>query len=192
MNTLNILCLCGSLRKGSYNAAALAAIQHLAPYTMQINNNFDVGAMPLFNPDLDDPPPFQVDHLLFEIKNTDGLIIASPEYAHGISGVMKNTLDWLVSSIDFPGMPVALINTSPRASHAQLALREVLATMSAHIIEEASINLPLLGSKLGTKGIINDPAMSLSLTFALQSFQEAIIQQQDTQPISASRVKTTA
>lgn len=56
------------------------------------------------------------------LNTSSGLILASPEYAHGISGPMKNALDWLVSGTEFIHLPIMLINTSPRASHAQVAL----------------------------------------------------------------------
>ena len=78
-----------------------------------------LGILPLFNPDLDDMHIAEVKLLRDAVQQADGLMIASPEYAHGISGVMKNALDWLVSDENFPGKPVLLLNTSPRASHAQ-------------------------------------------------------------------------
>ena len=64
------------------------------------------------------------------------MIIASPEYAHGVSGVLKNALDWLVGSDGFAGKPVLILNAAPRARHAIVALREILATMSAQIVDE--------------------------------------------------------
>ena len=97
------------------------------------------------------------------VAGADGILIASPEYAHGISGVLKNALDWLVSDQSFPKMPVGLINTSPRASHALAAMREVLTTMSANVVEPACIALPLLSSGFGTKEIMADEALSNAL-----------------------------
>ena len=100
----------------------------------------------MFNPDLESDVPGEVIRLRSTVDQADALIIASPEYAHGITGVMKNALDWLVSFEGFVGKPVALLNASPRAHHADAALREVLRTMSARIVEGASIAFPLLGS----------------------------------------------
>ncbi|MGH8137417.1 MAG: NADPH-dependent FMN reductase [Steroidobacteraceae bacterium] len=72
------------------------------------------------------------------IRTCDGLLIASPEYAHGVPGVLKNALDWLVAGEEFVGKPVALFNASPRASHAQASLTETITTMSGRIISEAA------------------------------------------------------
>ena len=134
-----------------------------------------MGLMPLFNPDLEDEPQPIVDKLRNELKKSDGLLIASPEYAHGISGVLKNALDWLVSGEEFPYIPVALFNTSPRATHAQAALREVIKTMSGNIIEQASISVPLLGSNYAANDIVNHPEISHDVVNALNSFRDAII-----------------
>lgn len=59
--------------------------------------------------------------------------------------MIKNALDWLVSYEPFAFKRVAVLNASPRASHADAALRETLKTMAAHIVEEASLTIPLLG-----------------------------------------------
>jgi len=87
---------------------------------------------------------------------------------------MKNALDWLVSSVEFPEKPVALINTSQRAVHSEAQLREILKTMSARMIDEASITLPLLGRNLDAAGIAADPILSAQLQFALNYFVAAI------------------
>jgi chromate reductase, NAD(P)H dehydrogenase (quinone) len=77
----------------------------------------------------------------------DGLLISSPEYAHGVPGVLKNALDWLVSSLEFPGKPVALINTSPRSVYVQASLAETLTTMSASLISDPSFVVPIPRNK---------------------------------------------
>jgi NAD(P)H-dependent FMN reductase len=92
--------------------------------------------LPFFNPDLDGAElSAAVAAFRTIIGSADGVLISSPEYARGVAGVMKNALDWLVASFEFPGKPVALINTSPRATHALAALRLTLETMSARIVD---------------------------------------------------------
>ncbi|MCF3947875.1 NAD(P)H-dependent oxidoreductase [Acidiphilium iwatense] len=92
--------------------------------------------------------------------------MCSPEYARGVAGVMKNALDWLVSSLEFPGKPVAVINASQRATCADAHLKLTLATMSARLVEAASITLPLLGRNLDADGIVSDDALSAQLRTA--------------------------
>jgi NAD(P)H-dependent FMN reductase len=103
-------------------------------------------------------------------------LISSPEYAHGVPGVLKNALDWLVGSLEFPGTPVALINTAPRAVHAQAQLREILTTMSARLVESASITLDLAGRSLDAAGIAADAVLRAQLQAALGSFVGAFWQ----------------
>jgi len=97
------------------------------------------------------------------IGRADLLLIASPEYAHGISGAMKNALDWLVSYEGTVSKPIVLVNTSPRAHHAYESLREVLQTMSAVIVEEASVAVPLLGLHDSEVAMQADPHVQLSV-----------------------------
>lgn len=175
MSAHTILGLSGSLRTQSYNTAALDALARLAPAHVQVQVFRGLGDLPLFNPDIEENNLPTVHALKRAMSLADGLFIASPEYAHGISGVMKNALDWLVSGDAFISMPVALINTSPRASHAQAALREVVTTMSARLIEPASVSLPLLGSKMGVDDIVADPTMSATLVDALTRFEQELL-----------------
>jgi len=78
----------------------------------------DWGEPPLFNPDLEMSPPANVMTLYRAVVEADALLIASPEYAHGVSGPIKNALDWLVGFEPFAGKCVAVLNASPRAHHA--------------------------------------------------------------------------
>ena len=143
---MNILAVAGSLRAASINAAFCRAASRLAPAGLHITVYDALGALPAFNLDLEPDPPRSITLFREAVGTADALIIASPEYAHGISGVLKNALDWLVSYEGFVAKPVAVINTSPRAHHAYDSLLEVLKTMSATLVHEASISVPLLGS----------------------------------------------
>lgn len=171
---MHILALSGSLRAASINSALLRAAARLARPDVQVHVCLGLGRLPLFNPDLDPAQQPAVCALYAEVQAADALLIASPEYAHGISGVMKNALDWLVSFEPFVAKPVAVLNASPRAHLADAALREILKTMSAEIVEAASISLPLLGAQLSEDGMVADPAVSQAVRGALDALQQAV------------------
>jgi chromate reductase, NAD(P)H dehydrogenase (quinone) len=168
---MKIAAISGSLRAGSSNTAALRAAARLAPAGVEVILFDGIAALPFFNPDLDGeevPPPVGAMRVL--IGRVDGLLISSPEYARGVAGVLKNALDWLVGSHEFPNKPVALINTSPRATHALAALTLTLETMAARIAKDACITLPLLGGGYDELGIVADPALADPLRQAMASF----------------------
>src|SRR3954469_3257553 len=155
---MKIGAISGSLRRGSSNTAVLRAAARLAPDGVHVSLFEGVAGVAVFNPDLDgDAVPEPVAAFRAVIGSADGLLISSPEYARGVSGVMKNALDWLVSSFEFPNKPVALINTSPRATHALAALTITLETMSAHLVKDASITLPLLGTSGDADSVAANP-----------------------------------
>ncbi len=139
---MNILALSGSLRAASENTRLLRALACLAPVEIGVVVYSGLEALPLFNPDVEFPNPPAVATLRGAINAADGVVIASPEYAHGVSAVIKNALDWMVGNESFVNKPVALLNAAPRATHAYLALRETVTMMSANVIEAACITLP--------------------------------------------------
>jgi chromate reductase, NAD(P)H dehydrogenase (quinone) len=173
---MRLLALSGSLRRASTNTAALEAMARLAPEGVKVLVYRGLAELPPFNPDDDveeRPKPEPVETLRSLVGASDALIIAAPEYAHGVPGALKNALDWLVASETFAGKPVALVNTSPRAFHAQASLRETLATMAARIVPEAFAQLPL-GAKLVTADeILADPASARRLKEALEALIRA-------------------
>jgi len=169
MDRLKILALSGSLRKESYNTAAIRALKILAPPEVEIQIG-NISTLPLFNPDREGEDIAALKDLKTALSESAGLVIASPEYAHGISGPMKNALDWLVSGVEFPYKPIMLINTSPRASHALESLKEVLNTMSGSIIDKSCVSIPLLSSGLDADGIVSRPEIADTLKSALGEF----------------------
>lgn len=172
---MKILAISGSLRATSLNSALLRAVARLAPTDISVVLYRGLGDLPLFNPDIEASDPSPVASLRTQILSADALLIASPEYAHGVAGVMKNALDWMVGCEAFVHKPVALLNASPRAVHAQAALKETVTVMSARIVEEASITLPILGSNLSEDEIVLHSGISVALLAALVALRAAVV-----------------
>jgi chromate reductase len=152
---IRILALCGSLRAASMNAALLRATARLAPAGISVDLFGGMAGLPLFNPDLEADLPAPVRRLHEAVSGSDALLIASPEYAHGVTAVIKNALDWLVSFPPFVDKPVAVFNASPRSVHADASLRETLTTMSARLVADACLALPLRSTGITEQGILD-------------------------------------
>ena len=174
--TVQILAISGSLRQASSNTALLQAAIALAPKNVELRLYEGLGHLPHFTPDMEPTEPSSVTDLRAQIRWSDGLLISTPEYAHGVPGVLKNALDWLVSGSEFINKPIALLNTSPRATYAQASLTEIVTVMTGRIVSEASITIPLLGRNLDAYGIVADPEISAALKAAIATFVNAIQQ----------------
>jgi chromate reductase len=175
MSQVDILALSGSLRARSINSALLRAAARLAPSQMRIRVFLGLGDLPLFNPDLEASCPGSVRTFQHAVAEADALLIASPEYAHGVTGTIKNALDWLVSFEPFVGKTVAVLNASPRSQHADSALRETLTTMSAVIVEPASASIPLLGAQLDESGMVATPWVADAIRASLAALHWAVV-----------------
>jgi NAD(P)H-dependent FMN reductase len=175
---MKILAISGSLRAASINSALLRTAALLAPPEIDVTLCSVVGDLPLFNPDLELRVPSSVGRLRAQVAAADALLIASPEYAHGVTGTIKNALDWLVSFEPFVNKPVAVLNASPRAHHADSALRETLKTMSAVIVEAASFSIPLLGLNITERGMADLPSIAHPVRESLAALYNAVVLQQ--------------
>lgn len=175
---MQLLAISGSLRAGSSNTALLEAAQLLAAPNVEVRMYAGLADLPAFNPDLDTIgaeriPPVVAD-LRAAVGRADGILISSPEYAHGIPGSLKNALDWLVGSVEFPGKPVALLTPSSRSTHAQAQLVEVLTTMNARLISEASVTVPLPSRTMDAATITTDAELAHRLRASMQAMAQAI------------------
>ena len=88
----------------------------LAPKGMEVTIYEGLASLPHFNPDDDEEgttPPPAVAALRALLGAADGILISTPEYAHGVPGSLKNALDWLVSDGALVDKPIALISASP-------------------------------------------------------------------------------
>lgn len=116
MADLNILVICGSLRKNSYNAALARALPGLAPEGMKLTSAPAYDGLPMYNADLQEASGFPqaAEHLAAAIRAADGVIIVSPEYNWTIPGALKNAIDWVSRMKDqpFKEKPVAIQSCS--------------------------------------------------------------------------------
>ena len=173
---MHVLAVSGSLRAGSSNTAVLEAARQLAPAGVTVTLYDGLAALPAFNPDVEEAGelPGEVRELRGRVAESDALVVCSPEYAHGVPGSLKNLLDWLVGSVDFPGKPVALVAASERSVHAQLQLAEVLRTMSARLVPAEAVVVPLPGRSTDAASIAADPRLAGILRDLLAGLERAL------------------
>ncbi len=175
---IKILALSGSLRARSSNTAILRSMIGLAFHDMKISLDDQIGVLPHFNPDLDQEiVPASVKIWRDRLQEVDGVIICTPEYAHGIPGVLKNALDWLVSSGELVNKPIAVISASPSpdgGAHAHTSLIQTLTVMAAVIVEDATLRLPAVSAKLSRTGEVVDSATAQALLSLLKALVAAI------------------
>ncbi len=98
LGVMKILAISGRLRKASLNTTLLRAVARIAPSGIEVALYRGLGDLPLFNPDIEATEPAPVVSLREQILASDALLIASPEYAHGVTGAIKNALDWMVGN----------------------------------------------------------------------------------------------
>ncbi|MEU5210415.1 NADPH-dependent FMN reductase [Streptomyces sp. NPDC020742] len=175
---MRLLALSGSLRARSSNGAVLRSALGLwdGPSTTA-----DIGALPHFNPDLDGEDataPAPVAALRTAVAAADALLVVSPEYVHGVPGVLKNALDWLVSSGECVHKPVAVITASPSPTggdHANAQLRETLGMMTGEVVTAACREIPAIGPKVDatTQRVTDEPTLT-DLASALSHLAKAV------------------
>jgi chromate reductase, NAD(P)H dehydrogenase (quinone) len=176
--SIKILAISGSLRKSSTNTGLVLACASMANENIQFTMYDGLGSLPHFNPDLDDEnAPEPVKELRRQLKEADGVLICTPEYANGVPGVLKNALDWIVSSGEFMYKPTAVISASPsqmggEKAHASLLL--TLTIMTAKIVEGGTLTIPFVTKKVNPEGEVTDPATAQSLRSLLDSLTGTI------------------
>ena len=160
---ISVLAICGSLRAGSYNRAALRTAIELKPPGMIIETA-DIGSFPLYNEDVRAqgfPPP--VEKLRQQIKEADALLFATPEYNYSISGVLKNAIDWASRPPDqpFAGKPVAMMGAGAGmagTARAQYDLRKCCVFLDMHPINKPEVLIGVAHTKFDAEGCLTDEA----------------------------------
>ena len=153
----NILAISGSTRKQSSNLKLIKAIEKLYANELSIKIYDGLLNLPQFNPDDDtENSPVQVTDLRKQIKEANGILICTPEYAMGVPGSLKNLLDWTVSSSDFSNKPVVAITASSSGQKAHLSLLATLQVIEALINERTQLLISFIKTKVNDRQQITD------------------------------------
>ncbi|GAA2281707.1 NADPH-dependent FMN reductase [Actinomadura luteofluorescens] len=176
----NVLMLCGSLRKGSTNEAALRTARAVAPDGLDTTLYAGMGDLPHFNPDDDREPPHPaVAGLRAAIGAADAVLICTPEYAGALPGSFKNLLDWTIGGGEIYEKPVAWLNVaSPSAptggGDAHASLRKVLGYAGTEIVEAACARIPVTRPDVGEDGLVRTAEPRARIAGAMEALHAAL------------------
>jgi chromate reductase len=182
-STIRVLGISGSLRKASYNTAALRVACELAPPGMEIEAYQGLGNLPLYNEDVRTqgfPPAVQ--DLRDRIKAADALLFVTPEYNYSVPGVLKNAIDWASRPPEqpFDGKPIAIMGASPGAlgtARAQHHLRQSFVFLNAHLLNRPEVMIGQAATRFDAEGRLTDEATRgfvQALLVALEAWTERL------------------
>ncbi|AXF55632.1 NADPH-dependent FMN reductase [Salicibibacter kimchii] len=175
-----IIGISGSLRKDSFNRHVLAAATEFTETDVTLHT-YDLAAIPLFNGDLEDGgDPASVADFKRAIAESDGLFIVTPEYHHGMPGVLKNAIDWAGSDANhnvLKDMPAAMIGASPTmfgTAFSQQQLKQSLVAAGASVMQQPSVFIAHANKKIDENGVITNEDTKAMITSSLRAFSEWI------------------
>ncbi|HEY4403721.1 MAG TPA: NADPH-dependent FMN reductase [Xanthobacteraceae bacterium] len=182
--SLNVISICGSLRKGSINAIVQRALPSLAPEGLAVRPAPSFAEFPLYNADVQAASgfPAPVNALADAIRAADGVIIVSPEYNFSIPGGLKNALDWVsrLPNQPFAGKPVALQSASPGpvgGARVQYDLRRAMVFLDAFVLNKPEIFIGGCAAKIDEQtGEVKDEATRNFIRQQLAAFVKFIAQ----------------
>jgi chromate reductase, NAD(P)H dehydrogenase (quinone) len=159
--TIKILGIAGSLRKASYNRAALRTAQGLVPANATLDV-FDIGGLPGFNQDEEMTPPAKVVDLKAQVRRADAVLLVTAEYNYSIPGVLKNAIDWgsrPYGDSAWTGKPVAVMGASIGAqgsARAQYHLRQCFVFLDMPVVNRPEVMIAHAAEKFDEHGNLKD------------------------------------
>ena len=170
-----VIALSGSVRKDSSNLHIIKAIANLAAESLDIEMYDKLEELPYFNPDRDkDRVPEAVEAFRNKLIEADGVLICTPEYVFSLPGVLKNAIEWLVSTTILSEKPVALITASGLGEKAHQSLRLIIKTLYAKTPENAQLLIQGARTKVNSSGVITDPATLQKVKQLISSFSDML------------------
>ena len=175
MTKKKVIAICGSTRISSSNLNLIKAIATLAAESFSLKIFEGLSEIPHFNPDLDnDTPPKQVTEFRRQLREADGILICTPEYAMGVPGTLKNAIDWTVSSCEFSHKPTVLITASSVGQKGHASLMETLKVIEANITDETQLIISFVKTKISSDCTITDAKTLTEVEILLRSFVKMI------------------
>lgn len=181
---MKILGICGSLRKASYNMAALRACSELMPQGMALHIT-SIADIPMYNQDvMDAGMPDPVKRIRGEIAAADGVLIASPEYNFSVPAPLKNVIDWASRAPNqvFQDKPVAIFSASAPGplggARVQYDLRRILTQLWAYPLPRPEVFIGMANTKFDAQGRLTDETTRKFLTDLLAGFKDWIVRMQ--------------
>jgi chromate reductase len=180
-NAVNIIGFTGSLRRNSYNKAALIAAKELLPpgATIEI---VDISSIPFFNEDLEaEGVPQAVLDFKRKLSTADAILISTPEYNYSIPPVLKNAMDWASRGTDLPlsGKPLAIMSASPSlfgGSRVQYHLRQVCVRLNLLPLNQPEVFIMKADTKFDVKGKLINETTRNSISKLLQALVDKAIE----------------
>ncbi len=164
-----LLGLSGSLRRDAYSTTVLKTLAEAVGARASVTIA-DIGALPHYNHDLDtSQPPESVALLRRQIGEADGLLVVSPEYNHGMPGLLKNAIDWAsrpAFASTLIGKPVMAVTVSPAFTggvRAHYQLRETFAACLARPVAAAEVVIGLANTKIADGWLADEASLSFAL-----------------------------
>ena len=175
MSRKKVVAISGSTRRNSINHSLIRAIRELSAESLAITAFEGIADLPQFNPDHDgDHVAREVSEFRQQLNGAEGVIICTPEYAHGVPGALKNAIDWTVSSSSFPRKPTMLITASTGGHYGHKALMETLKAIEAGNIDNLHLVIPLVKTKVGMDGRITDQQTLTDVKGLIADFIETL------------------
>ena len=169
-----VVVLCGSIRARSVNRYLVNAVKDIAGDRFCLST-FPIETLPHFNPDQDnDQVCNTVQAFRRQIDEADGVLISTPEYVFSIPGVIKNAIEWTVSTTVFTNKPVAIITASTSGKEAHQSLGLVMKTIYARLSDECRLLIQTPKSKLDKDGNVTDAGTRRQLEALVDVFSREV------------------
>ena len=168
---MKVFAICGSTRKQSTNLQYIEAVKEMSKDRFEVEIFSALEEIAAFNPDIEEAPE-PVNRFRNKIRESDGVLICTPEYAMGVPGSLKNAIDWTVGTADFSHKPVALITASTLGNKGHLALMETLRIIEAIPATPDQLVISHAKTKITANNTITDTDTRQAIQHLIDGFYE--------------------